>query len=89
MKVVMYTAVDCIMCNATVKWMERHSIDYKTEDITNNSAMRERLTRETGGMQELPIVEIRNSHTGDIEYVSGFRPEELESKILAPVGAHK
>lgn len=81
MKITVYSKPRCVQCDATIRALNRHGVDYETVDVTVD---REALEYIVGlGYQQAPVVMAGDQHW------SGFRPDMIASVAevaLQPAG---
>lgn len=70
MEVKLYSKPNCIQCQHTEKWLQKHNIIYEKLDVTEQPAALARV--QELGYQSLPVVET------ETENWFGFRPDRLE-----------
>jgi glutaredoxin-like protein NrdH len=66
---IVYTKPNCVQCDATKRWLDNHSIEYSTVDITEDQEAFDRIV--ALGFRAAPVVE------SDAGSWSGFNPDKL------------
>lgn len=69
MSITVYTKPGCVQCNATFRALDKVGMDYRSIDVSQDSAALERI-KQLGYMQA-PVVETSTDHW------SGFRPDKI------------
>lgn len=81
MKITVYSKPRCVQCDATIRALNRHGVDYETVDVTVDRAALEYIVGL--GYQQAPVVMAGDQHW------SGFRPDMISSVAevaLQPAG---
>lgn len=73
MTVTVYTKPNCIQCNMTHRFLEKHEIPFETVDITTDRDAYNHVVSDLGYMAA-PVVKV-----SDEEHWSGFQPERLKA----------
>lgn len=69
MSITVYTKPGCVQCNATFRALDKANTEYRSIDVSQDSAALERI-KQLGYMQA-PVVETSTDHW------SGFRPDKI------------
>lgn len=75
--VTVYTKPDCVQCDQTKRWLNRHNIDYSTVDVTENPTALDYI-KNTLGYSSAPVVTAWPEHLEDPIHWAGFQPGKLE-----------
>jgi glutaredoxin-like protein NrdH len=79
MKVTVYTKLGCVQCTATFKALDKHSVEYRSIDVTADANAYD-YVRSLGYLQ-LPVVVSGDGHW------SGYRPDRLVRLAPQPLTA--
>jgi glutaredoxin-like protein NrdH len=74
MTVTVYTLPDCIQCEMTKKYLDRHKVEYLTVDMSEDKEASEKIAEL--GYKQAPVVVYNNFHW------SGFRPDKVKALHL-------
>jgi glutaredoxin-like protein NrdH len=74
MTVTVYTLPDCIQCEMTKKYLDKHKVEYSTVDMSQDKEASEKIAEL--GYKQAPVVVYNNFHW------SGFRPDKVKALHL-------
>lgn len=77
MPITVYTKPNCSQCDATKQRLDKHGLDYRTVDITEDDTARHFVTGELGYLQAPVVVIDEDTHW------SGFRIDALDKLAAA------
>jgi glutaredoxin-like protein NrdH len=77
MSITVYTKPNCDQCDATKRRLDKHGLQYRIVDITEDDTARHFVASELGYLQA-PVVVVDRSD-GDREDWSGFRIGRLDA----------
>lgn len=70
--VVVYEKPNCQACRMTKRWLDKHGIEYETDDITTDANL---TAARALGFMEAPVVMVGSDGW------SGFQPERLKQLL--------
>lgn len=74
MDVVVYTLPECVQCDMTKKYLDRHSVEYSTVDLSQDKEASDKIGKL--GYKQAPVVTYGTFHW------SGFRPDKIKALHL-------
>lgn len=78
MKIRVYSKPNCVQCDTTKRFMDKHQIRFDDVDLTQDPISMD-MVKELGYTQ-VPVVYIESKRIG-VRHWSGFRHGELESLV--------
>lgn len=82
MTITVYSKPACVQCNATYRALDKHGLDYRVIDITEDTESRDYV--QSLGYLQAPVVVVDDGET--LDHWSGFRPDkfrDLDSSAAA------
>lgn len=77
LSITVYSKSPCVQCDATVRTLNKHGLDYDVVDLTADTEALEKV--KALGYQQAPVVIAGREHW------SGFRPDRIAALLLDPV----
>ena len=74
MNITVYSKPDCVQCDMTKRYLDRHSVSYEVVDVTQDEDALEYV--KSLGFASVPVVKAGNN------VWAGFRVERLEELVL-------
>lgn len=78
MRIRVYSKPDCVQCDTTKRFMDKHGIRFESVDLTEDAISMD-MVKELGYTQ-VPVVYLESKQIG-VKHWSGFRHGELENLV--------
>lgn len=77
--IVVYTTPGCPQCNLTKTWLEKHEIQHRVVDVSEDQIALQKIKQM--GYQTAPVVIVPFDWPTPGEHWYGFRPDKLSALI--------
>ena len=81
-KIEIYTTNYCPFCVKAKSLLKKKSIIFSEIDISNNEALREKMTKMANGARSVPQIFVDNVHIGDCDKIYKLDQEKKLDKLL-------
>jgi len=81
-KIEIYTTNFCPFCVKAKSLLKKKNIKFTEIDVSNNEALREKMTIMTNGARSVPQIFIDNIHIGDCDRIYKLDQEKKLDKLL-------
>jgi glutaredoxin-like protein NrdH len=78
MRIRVYTNPDCVQCDTTKRYLDRHGIRYDTVDLSQDPISLDMV--QSLGYAQVPVVYLESKQLG-VKHWSGFRSGELANLV--------
>ena len=81
-KIVIYITNYCPFCVKAKSLLNKKKIKFSEIDVSNNEALREKMTAMTNGARSVPQIFADNVHIGDCDKIHKLDQEKKLDKLL-------
>jgi glutaredoxin 3 len=81
-KIEIYTTIYCPFCEKAKSLLKKKNIKFFEVDVSNNEALRKKMTAMANGAKSVPQIFADNDHIGDCEKIYKLDREKKLDKLL-------
>ena len=77
-----YTSANCPFCTKAKSLLKKKKIEFSEIDVSNNEALREKMSSKANGARSVPQIFADNVHIGDCDKIHKLDQEKKLDKLL-------